>query len=173
MARWDPWSDLFNLQNEVSRLVNDTLGSTSGYLGGMPPSTRAQATSAAYLPLDIRQSESEFEIEASVPGLTPEEVEVTCDNGVLTIRGEHKQAAEKAGTYLRRERAVYSFFRQLSLPSDAKDAEISAEFSNGVLTVHIPRAKAPAPRRIPVKGALAGGPHPVIEAGSTPVSSQS
>ncbi|MHB8555278.1 MAG: Hsp20/alpha crystallin family protein, partial [Candidatus Dormibacteria bacterium] len=154
MSRWDPWSDLFNMHNEMSRWVDETFGSGPYLVSAAPAVSRSLPTTAqtVYLPLDIRQSEGEFVVEASVPGFTPEEVEVTADQGVLTIRGERKleTSDETKSTYLRRERAVYSFVRQLTLPSDVKESEISASFLNGVLTLHLPRVEAPAPRRIAV-----------------------
>jgi HSP20 family protein len=169
MARWDPWSDLFNLQNEMSRWVNEAFGSGQ-MVTPVGVGTRSLTTTAptAYLPLDIRQKDNEFVIEASVPGFKPEEVEITADQGVLTIRGERKveHSEENEGTYLRRERANYSVIRQLTLPNDVKEDEIRATFTNGVLTVTIPREAAPAPRRIPVSSGEAAPEPQVIEAGT-------
>ncbi len=169
MARWDPWSDLFNLQNEMSRWVNEAFGSGS-LAGPVGVGTRSLATAAptTYLPLDIRQKDNEFVIEASVPGFKPEEVEITADQGVLTIRGERKvdHSEEAEGTYLRRERANYSVIRQLTLPGDVKEDQIRASFLNGVLTVTIPREAAPAPRRIPISSGEAAHQPDVIEAGA-------
>jgi HSP20 family protein len=143
MVRWDPWSDVFNLHSDVSRLMNDTRG------GGVHSGTAA-------LPVDIRQTDGEFLVEASVPGFAPEEVEVTLDRGVLTIRGEHRTESETEGRYLRRERSQHSFFRQLSLPKEVRADGITASFGNGVLTVRVPRIEAPAPRRIQIDQAPVG-----------------
>ena len=150
MARWDPWSDLFNLQNEMARWVNEAVSSTPLLASGSGRGTTAGAPTA-YLPLDIRQTDREFLLEASVPGFSPQEVEITADQGILTLRGERRvDGSQEEGTYLRRERAHYSFVRQLALPADVKEDEIRATFQNGVLSVHLPRVEAPAPRRIPV-----------------------
>jgi HSP20 family protein len=105
---------------------------------------------AAYLALDIRQTDGEFLLEASVPGFRPEEIEVVSEHGVLTIRGEHKSEPESKGEYLRRERWQRALFRQVSLPQEVLESEITAAFQNGVLTVRIPRAEVPARRRIQV-----------------------
>ncbi len=167
MARWDPWSDLFNLQNEVARWANEAFGN-GALIGPVGAGGRSLAATAptAYLPLDIRQKDSEFVIEASVPGFTPEEVEITADQGVLTIRGERKaeRSDEMEGSYLRRERSHHSVVRQLTLPADVKEDQIRASFLNGVLTVTIPRAAVPAPRRIPVHSGSAAAEPDVIEA---------
>ena len=169
MSRWDPWSDLFNMQNEMTRWVNEAFGSGPYLAGAAPVGSRnlPGAAQTVYLPLDIRQTDKEFVIEASVPGFSPEEVEVTAHQGVLTIRGERKlETQEEAkSTYLRRERAVYSFVRQLTLPSDVKESEISASFLNGVLTLNLPRVEAPAPRRIAVISGQAAAEPKVLEAG--------
>jgi HSP20 family protein len=166
MARWDPWSDLFNLQNEMTRWANEAFGTAPGLTAGGDGRRLSGTAPTTYLPLDIRQKDGEFLIEASVPGFKPEEVEITADQGVLTIRGERKIEREEQGTYLRRERGMYSVVRQLTLPADVKEDEISAAFKDGVLTVRIPRVAAPTPRRIPVSTEGAEPAPEVIEAGS-------
>jgi HSP20 family protein len=166
MARWDPWSDLFNLQNEMTRWANEAFGTTAALNSGGDGRRYSGTAPTTYLPLDIRQKDGEFLIEASVPGFKPEEVEITADQGVLTIRGERKVEREEEGTYLRRERGMYSVVRQLTLPSDVKEDQISAAFKDGVLTVRIPRVAAPTPRRIPVSTQEAEPAPAVIEAGN-------
>lgn len=143
MTGWDPWSDMFNLEGELTRFVNESygIGPAVAYGRGAGPSL---------LPLDIRQTEGEFVLEASVPGFTPEEVEVTWDEGILTIRGERKTETAYEGRYLRRERRQQSFWRQLTLPHEVKYDQINAVFTNGVLTIRIPRVAALAPKKIPV-----------------------
>ncbi|MGA8207649.1 MAG: Hsp20/alpha crystallin family protein [Candidatus Dormiibacterota bacterium] len=156
MTRWDPWSDMFNLEGELTRLVNESYGPEVAYGRGALP---------ALLPLDIRQTEGEFVLEASVPGFSPQEVELTWDEGILTIRGEKKTETEYEGRYLRRERRQQSFWRQLTLPHEVKYDQISAVFTNGVLTIRIPRVAAPAPKKIPVGISAA---KPGLEASVTP-----
>lgn len=100
--------------------------------------------------VDIRQTENEFIIEACVPGFTPDEVEVTFEDGVLNIRGQHTQQAETKGEYVRRERRHTSLFRQVGLPAEVRAEEIRATFTNGVLEVVVPRAQEAQPKRIAV-----------------------
>ena len=145
LARWNPWGELFNLHDQMDQLFNQTLNQTV-----MPTGTQTVS-----LPLDIRQSDEAYFIEASVPGFAPDEVEVTLDENVLTIRGEHKtEKDETKGGYVRRERRQTSVFRQVGLPSEVKADEITARFENGILTVQVPRAQKAQPRRIEVS---AGG----------------
>ena len=101
------------------------------------------------LPLDIRQTEEAFWIEASVPGFRPEDVEITLDENVLTIHGT-RHLDETRGGYLQRERQLTSVHRHVGLPAQVKAEEITARFENGMLTVMVPRAQKAQPKRIPV-----------------------
>ena len=149
ITRWNPWNDLFDLSTQVDQLFNTRQGNGS-------PAFRS-------LPVDIRQTDTEFVIDASAPGFKPEEVEVTVDGDVLTIRGRRDVASEdKSDQYLRRERRVSSVFRRIGLPTEVRADEISATFENGVLHVTVPRAQKAQPRRIPV-AAGANGEQPVAE----------
>jgi HSP20 family protein len=138
LARWNPWGELFSLQDQMDQFFNQAL------------TPQSQTTS---LPLDIRQSDEAYTIEASVPGFSPGEVEVTLDENVLTIRGQRREEKDESkGGYVRRERRVSSVFRQVGLPAEVKGDEISASFENGILTVRVPRAQKAQPRRIEVTG---------------------
>jgi HSP20 family protein len=141
LVRWNPWNDLFTLHNQIDQLFQSTAPDTESHNG------REQYN----LPVDIRQSDEAFTIEASVPGFEPENVEVTFDDGVLTIRGTYTGEREKSGDgYVRRERRTGSVVRQIGLPAEVRADEISAKFHNGVLTVTVPRAQKTQPKRIPV-----------------------
>lgn len=141
LVRWNPWNDLFSLHNQMDQLFQ-TLN---------PEAELRTGAETFNLPVDIRQSEQAFTIEASVPGFNPDDVEVTFEDGVLTIRGTHTTEKEsKDGGYVRRERRVGSVYRQIGLPAEVRADEISAQFHNGVLTVTIPRAEKTQPKRIPV-----------------------
>ncbi len=150
MSRWDPWTDLFTIQNEVERLLNG--GWSGGASAAAVAGSRPQAVS---LPLDIRQTDQAFVIEASVPGFRPEQVEITVEQGILTIQGQRPQEEPKDGVYLRRERGLQAFFRQLTLPGDVREEGIAARFEHGVLTVTVPRAESAQPRRIQVQSSAA------------------
>lgn len=144
IVRWNPWSDLFELHNQMDQLFQSMGGTEAraGTNGGGDYVT---------LPVDIRQTDDAFVIDASVPGFRPEEVEVTFDDGVLTIKGQHQAESEnKEGSYVRRERRMSSVFRQVGLPAEVRADEISAGFDNGVLHITVPRAQKAQPKRIPV-----------------------
>ena len=156
MARWNPWNDLFDLQNQVDQLLQMT---------GVTPRTTTNGgrSEVMNLPVDVRQSENEFIIEASVPGFRPDDVEVTFDDGVLTISGQRRsETEEKQGQYVRRERRQSAVYRQIGLPAEVRADEIRASFENGVLRVTVPRAQKAQPKRIPVTGGDAGEPQPQV-----------
>ena len=155
VARWTPWNDLFDLHNQVDQLFQSLTE---------PAKTSAGAGEFVNLPVDIRQTDAEFVIEASVPGFTPEEVEVTFDDGVLTIKGERREEREKQeGQYVRRERRHASVYRQIGLPAEVRADEIRAGFEHGVLRITVPRAQKAQPKRIPVTQADGAGERKVLE----------
>lgn len=143
MVRWNPWSDVFTLHNHIDQLLQTA------------ESEAEKANSEHFsLPVDIRQSDEAFLIEASVPGFDPEHVEVTFENGILSINGTYGEGRETARDgYIRRERRIGSVYRQISLPAEVRADEISAAFHNGVLTITVPRARKAQPVRIPVSTA--------------------
>ena len=140
LVRWNPWGELFSLHDQ---LLSDS------FTG--PTSTR--------LPIDIRQTDEAFVIEASVPGFAPEDVEVTVDQNVLSIRANRQQQTEdqKQG-WVRRERRQTSLFRRVGLPAEVRADDIAASFENGVLTVTVPRAQKVQPKRIPVSSGAPADP---------------
>ena len=130
---WNPWTD-------VAELLN------SGFSRTLMPQHVVHT-----LPLDIRHTEEAFWIEASVPGFRPEDVEITLDENVLTIRGTPRHEDESLhGGYVQRERQRGPVYRQVGLAAEVRADEITASFENGVLTVMVPRAKRAEPKRIPV-----------------------
>jgi HSP20 family protein len=136
---WDPWGD-------VDQLLTAAFG-------------RSERAVHNNLPLDIRQTEDAFWIEASVPGFRPEDVEITLDENVLTIRGTRRQEDDRGG-YVQRERQLGSVHRHVRLPAQVKAEKITASFENGVLTSMVPREQKAEPKRIPV--AVAGVEQPTV-----------
>ncbi len=127
--------------------------------GGTGPSAGVGAPT--FLPVDIAEVEGELTVTASVPGYSSDEVKVHVDDGVLTIEAEHSEEPETEeggeetnGTtpkYIRRERRYGTARRSFKLPADMSDGDLKARFSNGVLTVHIPRAEAVTPTVIDIE----------------------
>jgi HSP20 family protein len=108
---------------------------------------------AEWSPLvDISEDDKEYRIKAELPEVTKEDVRVTAEAGTLTIMGERKfEKEEKGRKFHRIERAYGSFGRSFSLPEDASPAKVSAEFRDGVLTVHLPKDEKAKPQQVEVK----------------------
>ena len=103
--------------------------------------------------VDIKETDTEFTVSADLPGVTPEAVDVTLHNGILTIKGKRSSGkdAEK-DSYRRRETIRGSFFRQFTLPEPTNETAVKAKSANGVLEITIPKAAKPKPLSITVEG---------------------
>lgn len=108
-------------------------------------------------PADMYHTPEAVVIKASLPGVKPEEVDITISEGTLTIKGEHKAEEEtKQEDYLYQERRYGSFCRSFTLPSHLHTEKAEAIFEQGVLTLTIPKAEEVKPKQIKVKGAIEG-----------------
>jgi HSP20 family protein len=107
---------------------------------------------------DIVESKNEITIKAELPGVEEKAINVEIENGVLTINGERKaeKTSEEKG-YRRVERSYGNFLRTFTLPTTVEPEKIKADFTNGVLTVHLPKKEAAKPQtiRVDVKKPLA------------------
>jgi HSP20 family protein len=113
---------------------------------------RGLNTQPFQIAVDIREEDDAFFVEAEVPGLSAEDVNVDIEKNILTIRGERKVEKEEGeGRYRRIERRYGSFSRSFSLPETVDAEKISADLRNGVLALRLPKKEAPSPRTITVK----------------------
>lgn len=122
---------------------------------------RSGAFDGPALPLDVTTTANELLIEASLPGIKPEDVEITVENGTLTITGktaEERRAEE--GSYLVQEIRRGAFSRSVTLPNGLEPDKASATFEHGVLTLRIPKAEQVKPRQIRIS--------PVTDASASP-----
>jgi len=101
--------------------------------------------------VDIREEENRFVLTADVPGVSRENIDITLEDGVLTIRGERsaRQESEAEG-YRRRERVQGTFLRQFTLPDTVNAEQINATVKDGVLEIAIPKLEKPRPKKITV-----------------------
>jgi len=110
------------------------------------------STAFPAFPVDVRQEGDEWLIEAELPGLSQEDIEITVENGVLTIAGEiDKSTEKKEADYHLCERRHGKFSRSFKLPSTADGDKVNANLKNGILTLRIPTRAEAKPRRIEVK----------------------
>jgi HSP20 family protein len=144
VTRYDPFSDTITLRQAMDRLFEDSFVSPITWRN-----VNGESTSPA---LDVHQTADEIVVTAAMPGLKPEDVDITITGQTLSIRGEFKADEEvKRDHYLYRERRYGTFNRQLQLPVRVKGDAASATFENGVLTLRIPKAEDVKPRQIEVK----------------------
>src|SRR5687767_9339991 len=137
LYRMTTGSPIFGLRREINRLFEDTFARDGN----------------SWTPaVDIKETDSEIRVELELPGLKPEDVEITAENGVLSVRGE-KRVERKEGDESRYqviERTYGTFMRTFQLPQGVDEDQINAEFENGVLSLHIPKAALPQPKRIQI-----------------------
>jgi len=148
LIRWNPGTDIFNLHSELDRVFNEMSEV-------MPPPQNGGRP--AFLPLDVKKADNGLEIAASLPGLQPENVSVTVENGILTIDARQEQEVDKRDSeFLRRERYTGRMFRQVHLGEQVDGDAAKAYFQDGVLTVTVPLSRRPAPKKIPVSTTASG-----------------
>ena len=144
MTPYQPWNILNELNREMGSLLN---GPRAGTEDGS-----SVATSAWTPAVDIKEEDTKFVITADIPGVDPTDIDVTMENGILTIKGERKFEDQKESEgYRRVERMHGPFYRRFSLPDHADASKISAKSSHGVLEVTVPKVEKVQPRRIEVK----------------------
>lgn len=144
ITRWDPFREMMSLRTTMDRLFDSYLFAQPGEWSG---------ASQWDLPLDVSESEETFTVKASLPGIKPEDLDVTFNNNTLTIKAEVKSEEEKEGTqYHLRERRYGSYVRSITLPRGIRSDAIEASYEAGVLTLTLPKMEEVKPKRISVRG---------------------
>jgi len=145
LVRYEPWNLFNQLQSEINRLFEARTAAGS--------EDNSTVVTSHWMPaVDIREERDRFVLFADIPGVDPKDIEVTMENGVLTIRGERKlESEEEMEGYKRVERARGTFYRRFGLPDSADPERISARGKNGVLEVTIPKHERVQPRKIAVE----------------------
>jgi HSP20 family protein len=146
MIRWEPFGDVDTLFN---RLMPSSFANWSRLALGGNDKKLDWAPSA-----DISETDKEYVIRAELPAVKKEDVHVTYDDGMITIKGERKQHKDEKNEKFHRVESVYgSFERSFFLPENANADTIRCESKDGILTVHIPKTEAPKhePKQITVQ----------------------
>jgi HSP20 family protein len=105
-----------------------------------------------FFPVDVLDTSDEVVVKASLPGVKPEDIDISITGQVLTLKGEARdEHEEKAQNWYRRERRQGSFVRQLQLPTEVDSGRAEAVFENGVLRLSIPKAESMKPKSIKVQ----------------------
>ena len=146
LVSYEPWSFVNRLHRELNQAFNN--GSNSAEVVHTP--------SVSWSPrVDIHEEAERFVVLADVPGVETKDIDITAENGVLTIKGQRgsdRKDTDKNG-YQRIERSSGSFARRFTLPESANTESITAKQTNGVLEVSIPKQPQVQPRRISVEAA--------------------
>jgi HSP20 family protein len=133
---------IVTLRREMDRLMDDSF-------------FRDVTASAWHPKTDVREEETAFVFELELPGVEPTAVDVTAENGVLTVRGEKQSSRQDGenGRWHLVERTAGSFTRAFRLPQSVDESKIDATFANGVLTVRAAKVEVPKPKKIEVRTA--------------------
>ncbi|MGQ9458785.1 MAG: Hsp20/alpha crystallin family protein [Anaerolineae bacterium] len=143
IVRWEPFGELMSLREAMDRLLEESIVRPRSLLA--PLFTEAIA-------VDMYETEDAVVVKAAVPGVKPEDLDISVSGDVLTIRGEVKQEEEvKRENYIRQERRYGSFCRQLPLPTSVNVDKATAEFEHGVLHLVLPKAEEVKPKSIKIK----------------------
>jgi len=144
IERWDPFREAVSLRDAMNTLLQDSFVRPGG-----PSAPAAYAT----LPLDVSEAEDAFVVQASLPGIKPEDVQITVHGDTLTIRGESKAEEEKKGEHWHlRERRFGTFQRSVALATPVDPDRAQARYDHGVLTLTLPKSEAARPRQIKIGG---------------------
>ena len=146
--RPSPFGELVTLRQAMDRLFDDTIFRPYGGLGG---------GDLARLPLDIRTTPDALLVEASLPGIRPEDVDITVENGTLTIRAEDRsEDRREEGGWVVREITRGSLMRTVTLPTGLEADRAEATFEHGVLKLRFPKAEQVKPRQIRIQPVTTG-----------------
>lgn len=143
MTRWDPFQDLQSFRDEMNRTLSRWFSREEG----------DEPTPRRWMPaLDVTETKDAYQIDVEVPGLRPEDINVTVDQGMLTVQGERRSEEEKSDrAYHRVERHYGAFRRSISLPRDVDASKVKANYDNGVLRLMVPKTAGSQAKRIEVK----------------------
>lgn len=176
MEQWSPFRDMLSLRDAMDRLMQSSFVRPSGLLGG---------GTMAHMPLDVVERDNDYQIEAAMPGVHPDDVQITVQNDTLTIRGQvsrtetipqpqgqqgqqaqqgQRQQGQGQGqgqgggqpNYLTRERYYGTYFRQVTLPTPVNSDKAQARFENGILYLTLPKAEEAKPKQIRISQSQQG-----------------
>jgi len=140
IIRWDPFSDMIQLRDEIGRWFESATERGKG------------RKAAEWAPdVDIKETDKEIQIKADLPGMKLEDIDVSVDEDQLVIKGERKvEKEEKEKNYVRVERSYGSFYRSFNIGVPVKADEIKASYKGGVLEINLPKTEAKKPKKIEI-----------------------
>ena len=143
LVRLNPWNDVWNMTNRFNRIFGNAF---------TPARTVDENCDCVWRPaVDIFEEDNGIALKAELPGIDKEDISIDVKDGVLTLSGERSVENEtKDNNYYRRERTYGKFQRAFALPEGVKTEDIKADFKDGVLKVHIPKAVVEEPKKITI-----------------------
>jgi HSP20 family protein len=160
ITRWDPFRELYSLQNQMNRLFVDNFGT---------PQSQGESdflTSTSFVPpVDVYEDEHNVALRLEVPGIDEKDLDIKIENNTLIVRGERKfNAEEKEENFHRIERRYGSFVRSFTLPNTVNTDDVQAACNNGVLEIKLGKRAEAKPKQIKVSTSSASQ-SKTIEAG--------
>jgi HSP20 family protein len=153
MTRWDPFQDLRGAQEEMAQMdpMSPMLAHALGLHAQQQGSGRA--TTTAWAPaLDISERKDAYLVTVELPGVELDDLQITMEDGLLTIQGERQFAHDSSEQQFHRvERRYGAFRRSITLPAQVQAEQIEATFENGVLQIVVPKMEEATPKRIQVR----------------------
>lgn len=151
LVRWEPFRELASIHNEMSRLLNAFEGNGT--------------TTQSWVPaLDVWETDDELVYAFDLPGVPKDDVSIEYEDGMLTVAAKRQRTLEKGDDrFYRFERRFGSFTRSVGLPQGVDESQIRADFTDGVLEIHVAKPEAVKPRRIQIGGET----QPAIESSAT------
>lgn len=141
IVRWNPFRELAAMQSAMDRIFEDTWRAYEG-------------DNARALALDVHETDDAFFVETALPGVNPDDINITVNNGTLTITGEVKRSTDSEDENARvvmSERIYGTFSRSLNLPQSVDGDNVDATYNNGILKLTLPKTPNAKPRQIKVK----------------------
>ena len=143
ITRWRPFRDVVSVQDEMSRLFEDVFGQRPA---------RVEWTDGVWNPsVDVTEDKDSVVVKAEMPGLNKDDIKISVQDSILTLKGEKKQEKEeKEIDYHRIERSYGSFCRSFQLPTTVRADKIKANYKDGVLSIILPKTEEVKPKEIPI-----------------------
>ncbi len=137
VVRWNPVREMLAMQTALDRMFEDT--------------RRGSFEGGSALALDVHEDEQSYTVETALPGVQPDNINVSLHDGILTITGEIPAQTRENSRTLMQERVYGKFSRSIRLPMAVDSGKVEASFDNGVLTLTLPKTEEAQPRQIPVR----------------------
>ena len=141
LRHWDPFADFRRMDEAMNRL----------WRGFPRHGTDGESTEGWVVPMDVLLEGENVLVQASLPGVDPKEIQVTIEDGVLTIRGKTAEEREHRKGYVLRERRTGSFYRSIRLPDSVDAEKAEPTYENGVISIAFPKLEAKKAKQLEIK----------------------